>query len=301
MESKTELFIKRAILKHGNRYDYSKVICTAYNSHICIGCPIHGFFNQNSYKHIRGAGCPACARLSQRKTHEQYIAEVAEISSHKIEVLGRYAGDSVKITHRCTTCSWKWDVLPTNVIAGHGCPRCGRVNTTRHQTKTHSRYVEDVQSVSGGWIKVLGQYSGAFTKIEHECAECMASWYAMPTNILRNKGCPCCKMSTGERAIRLYLEKQKIPFEPQKTFAGCEDEKPLRFDFFLKEKNVCIEYDGEQHFKPIDVFGGHEKYLSIVRRDNIKNLFCKESGIFLLRIAFYDKSKIVKILRENLE
>lgn len=52
---------------------------------------------------------------------------------------------------------------------------------------------------------------------------------------------------------------------------------------------MCIEYDGIQHFKAIDYFGGEDGFLKYQARDNIKNNFCKTNNISLLRIR-YDQS-----------
>ena len=50
---------------------------------------------------------------------------------------------------------------------------------------------------------------------------------------------------------------------------------------------MCIEYDGEQHFKPIEYFGGEAHFKIQQKHDKIKDDFCKENGISLLRIPYY--------------
>lgn len=67
----------------------------------------------------------------------------------------------------------------------------------------------------------------------------------------------------------------------------------MKFDFaiFNKQGNVAflIEYDGEQHFKPVEKWGGEEKFLIQRERDNRKNIYCKEKGIPLIRIPCTEK------------
>lgn len=72
----------------------------------------------------------------------------------------------------------------------------------------------------------------------------------------------------------------------KKKFEDCKDKKPLPFDFYLPNNVICIEYDGEQHTKPIDYFGGIESYECTVRHDKMKNEYCKNNGISLLRIPY---------------
>lgn len=84
------------------------------------------------------------------------------------------------------------------------------------------------------------------------------------------------------------LDKIKIKYEKQKTFPDCKYKYHLRFDFYLPDYNICIEYDGEQHFRPIPTMGGNEKFLVTKERDNIKSEYCKQHDINLIRIPYWD-------------
>lgn len=83
----------------------------------------------------------------------------------------------------------------------------------------------------------------------------------------------------------------------KKTFDGCENINKLYFDFYLPEYNTCIEYDGLQHFKSIEHFGGKKGLKETQKRDKIKDEYCKNNNIRLLRIKYNEKvSKILSIL-----
>lgn len=101
--------------------------------------------------------------------------------------------------------------------------------------------------------------------------------------------CRCGKRveSEGEKRISGYLTSKNIKFIKQHSFPGCEYERPLKFDFYLPELNLCIEYDGEQHFEPVEVFGGMEAFIKTQTRDKIKNDYCLKNKINLLRIPYY--------------
>ena len=78
-------------------------------------------------------------------------------------------------------------------------------------------------------------------------------------------------------------------FTEQKTFKGLSDQKPLRFDFSLefRGKVVClIEYQGEQHYKPVDMFGGQEGFLLRQKHDKMKALYCVRNNIPLFYIRY---------------
>ena len=67
---------------------------------------------------------------------------------------------------------------------------------------------------------------------------------------------------------------------------------PLKFDFYLPDYNCCIEYDGKQHFEPIDYFGGKNGFIKTQERDDIKNQYCKNNDIKLIRIPYTDLKKL---------
>ena len=60
----------------------------------------------------------------------------------------------------------------------------------------------------------------------------------------------------------------------------------LFFDFYIKDYNCFIEYDGEQHFKAVDYFGGKEKFEKQVQYDGLKNKYCKNNNYILIRIKY---------------
>lgn len=76
-------------------------------------------------------------------------------------------------------------------------------------------------------------------------------------------------------------------FIHQKTFSDCKNPKTgrhLKFDFFLPQYNICIEYDGEQHHKARKAFGGEKALKQTIYRDKIKDDYCAKQGIMMVRI-----------------
>lgn len=130
-------------------------------------------------------------------------------------------------------------------------------------------------------------YVSANIPILHKCLIDGYEWSVSPSNLLSGHGCPKCNDSKGEKQVSLWLDNHHILYEKQKRFKDCCNIKPLPFDFYLPKQNICIEYDGEQHFKPKDHFGGQNGFEKRVKNDNIKNEYCKKNGISLLRIPYY--------------
>ena len=70
----------------------------------------------------------------------------------------------------------------------------------------------------------------------------------------------------------------------QKKWKGCRDKKELPFDFFDEGLGIVWEIDGAQHFRPVDFFGGEDSFRRGKEHDVIKNRFCVDEGLKLVRI-----------------
>lgn len=70
-----------------------------------------------------GTGCPKCAVTRHRKTHEQFVTEVAE-RNPKVEVIGKYVNQRTKVALRCVECGHEWMAYPSNTLNGQACPKC---------------------------------------------------------------------------------------------------------------------------------------------------------------------------------
>lgn len=110
-----------------------------------------------------------------------------------------------------------------------------------------------------------------------------------------------CKNSIGERVIMHYLNKNNINFIHQKKFKNCKNKKPLPFDFYLFDLNICIEFDGQQHYEPVKRFGGNKGFKQCQKHDKIKNDYCKINSIELIRISYLDFKNIHQILKTHIK
>ena len=118
-----------------------------------------------------------------------------------------------------------------------------------------------------------------------------------PDMHIQGQGCPKCNRSKGESMIENYLIYNNIKYICQMKFDDCKYKNKLLFDFYLPTLNTCIEYDGEQHFRPHHLWG--EKNFNLIKiRDKIKNIYCEENNIILLRIKYNEN--INEKLKNNL-
>lgn len=280
-------FIKKAIIKHENKYDYSFVEYKNSKSKIKIHCPIHGEFYQTPGKHLSGQGCPKCGTEilinSRRSNTEDFIIKAKQIHGEKYDYsLINYINNSTKVKIICPV-HGIWEQKPEGHLNGKGCRKCS--GSEKLTTEIFIRKSSDIHDNKYDYSLV--NYTGHYDKVKINCPV-HGIFEQGAGSHLSGIGCPRCSESKGEKEIFNYLVQRGIVFETQKTFEGCHYKKKLRFDFYLPEHNLCIEYDGKQHFEPIKYYGGQKGLEIIQTKDNIKVDFCKSNNINLLRIRFDD-------------
>lgn len=256
-------------------------------------CPKHldkGIQEISFANFTRGRGCAYCAKR-KRKTQDEYVQELS-IKKPNIQVLGQYVSLKTKILHKCKICNYEWEVIPDNLLnRKNSCPNCGK-----RVKLTNDDFLNRVREINKDIIP-LNEYVNYVHKIKFQCQKCGNVWYAKPGNVLNGKGCPKCKSSKGEKRIQDVLDRHNIKYNIQHKFKDCYYENLLPFDFYLPEYNICIEYDGIQHYEPC-TFGGisQEKAKSNLEscriRDKIKTDYCKLNGIELIRIPYFQYDNI---------
>jgi hypothetical protein len=143
--------------------------------------------------------------MRRKKTHAEYAAEVEALNAG-ISVVDEYQGAHIKIAHRCAE-GHKWNVTPTNVLYGNGCPHCKKPRAVPKTKKTHAEYVAQVEALGTG-IEVVGEYAGCATPITHRCAE-GHEWDAAPKAILYANGCPDCFYGNRRKDHAKYVAEVK--------------------------------------------------------------------------------------------
>jgi len=146
-----------------------------------------------------------------------------------------------------------------------------------------------------GKLTVLKQlnesnHEGTLWLCECECGGTkIVSSYALTHNRVQSCGCLNSIMNSK---IEKILQNLNISYIKEKIFNDCKDNKNLRFDFYLPDYNICIEYDGEQHFKEIPYWGGEIGLKNRQNKDKIKNEYCKNNNIHLIRFSYLEKEQI---------
>jgi hypothetical protein len=119
----------------------------------------------------------------------------------------------------------------------------------------------------------------------------------------QKSGCPICSSSKGELKIREFLQKNNIKFIQEYKFDDCRNILPLPFDFaiWIKDELITCEFGGEEHYRPIEYFGGVESFVLLQKRDEIKRKYCEDNNIKLIVISYKEIDEIDLILEKELK
>ena len=291
----TNSFIKKASLIFNNKFDYSLVKYKTSANKVKIICPIHGIFLQPPHDHLKSKfGCKKCSYDALKgitKDLQYYInkANLKHNFSYDYSLINKidFLGCKSLVNIKCKN----GHIFTQNIMIhaeGHGCSICAKpchdtISLIELANKTHNfkyDYSKTIYTGSHKNITIICPKHGEFTQ---RCA-----------NHIKGSGCPICRESRGERKIRIFLKTNKLNFVLQKTFDDCKKTNKLPFDFYLIDYNICIEYDGELHYKSIKRFGGDEKLNTTQANDKFKTDYCEKNNIKLIRISY--KEDIIKKL-----
>lgn len=291
----TEEWIQKARAVHGDKYDYSKVDYQGANEKVCIICPEHGEFWQRAAHHITGHNCPKCGgkvsgdRL--RKTTKQFIEEARKVHGDKYDYSKtNYINNKTYINIICPK-HGIFKQLSTSHLQGRGCPECGIKKASYKRSSNTEQFIEKANKVHNNkynYDKV--NYTNNHTIVTIICPE-HGEFNQFPSKHLCGHGCPKCKLKSQTKLyekLKASFPNKEILFEVGKEvvpWLGLQ-----RFDIYFTKYNIAIEYNGQQHYVPVEYFGGELKFQNQLEYDELKRQKCKENNCTLFEIR-YDYSE----------
>lgn len=242
-------FIRRAREKHGDRYDYSRVIFTKMHDRIIVGCPEHGDFSPKAFQHLQ-YGCRACGNQrsagKRRTSIEDFIRIAGERHNHKYDyryVTFRTQHDLVSIL--CPL-HGEFRQAANDHLKGHGCPACGVEVSAKSRSGTKlstSDFLDRAFSKHGKRYEYKDtRFSGYGTKITITCS-IHGDFDQMPGNHISGQGCPDC----------------------------AKDASILPFGSFVD--------------RAVSTHGGKYDYVSYISCDKSVGIVCDKHGLFYQRGA----------------
>lgn len=278
--------------------EYKKAIIKVRMKHVSCG----HIWEITPNKFLQGRRCPKCKAkiIAEKESIGFKLAKdrVKEISNGTFELI-EYKDTKSKALFGCKNCGIEKSIFYNNFMSDYRPCKCNEDSKFNIRREIKSNELKDFCYKNGYELLTEYEESRIHVKVKH--LECGNTWNITPSNLKRGYGCPICKQSKGEKEIKRILDELKIEFVQQKTFDGCEFKRLLKFDFYLPSINCCVEFQGRQHYVPIDLFGGEEGFKVSKLRDSIKRKYCKLNNIKLVEIKYNEYDNIQDILYNLLE
>lgn len=322
----TEEFVNEAKQIHGDRYDYSKVEYVNQLTEVCIICPIHDEFYQKPKNHLKGYGCQKCkVEKSYGKRGYYKLKSTLRRKIKNVEDFGIYYNKLYKKNYDFSNGVYENKNSILDVICplhgkfsmrasyllynGRYCPQCAMEHKKELFSSNTNEFIQKSKQIHGNerYDYSLAEYVNNKTKVKIICHEKDANgeehgvFEQTPANHLKNRGCPKCKDDKLVYENKLYVhlceifDKNDIVRQYRnKDFLG-----GLTLDFYIPKYKLAIEHQGSQHFRPLNYFGGVEKFNILCKNDRKKETICKENGIDLLYFT-YEKYVISEYYKDKI-
>ena len=244
---------------------------------------------------LNGSRCPYC-KGNIKKTNKQFEQEVYDLVGDEYTFLDEYVNARTKLRVQHSKCGYIYKVKPNAFLNASRCPYC-----SAKAKKTDAQFKQEVFDLVGDEYTFLDTYDNSGTKLRIKHNKCGNVYVVRPYSFLEGYRCPYCNSPKGETLITKILDTLNVNYEYQKTFEDLEDTNSLSYDFYIPNQSILIEYQGIQHYQPIDYFGGNTTFRYQQKHDKMKSDYAKKHNYNLIAVPYTEDtfSKIKKYLLKH--
>lgn len=245
-------------------------------------CKCGNIFERNFYNLINQKSyyCQDCSSKMKSNnmtlTHEEYLNRLKEKNIITILPVDNYISAKKKILHKCSVCGYEWNVSPSNILSGYGCPVCNGGHCVTGKTDLETTHLDIALILKNKDEAKL--YSANSNKVlEFICPECGAILKKRPSDI-KKRGIRCRICGDGISIPNKFMEQillsLEINYTPEKIFDWSNNKK---YDFYLEDYNTVIEVMGIQHYKDTQI--GNRSFEEEQNNDITKRNLAISNGI----------------------
>ena len=257
-------------------------------SDVMVKCKICGNIRHTTSDNILRFGCKRCSSRIQNEpfklTTEEFITRARKIHSDKYDY-----SKVVYINYKTPViiiCPEHGEFLqtPNKHLSGHGCPKCAGRNWN---TEDFIKKAREIHGDKYDYSKV--KFAKMIEKVCIVCPEHGEFWQSPQVHLYMKCGCPKCSQSHGERIVSQILNNLGVTYNIQCHIQNPYNSNKFVVDFYLLYNNeqYIIEYNGEQHYRPVNFFGGEERFEKQVARDTDLAKYCLENNIHLITLEYF--------------
>lgn len=284
-----EEFTTRVVYKVGTEYSFlepyagrhTKIWC---RHNLCgyIWRVEAGAFLGN--KNFKGSRCPVCCPVNNhQKSDATFKKQVSELTNGEYEAVSTYKNARTPVAIRHNKCGNIIKILPYSFMQGVGCWHCNGGHTY-----TCSEVPEIVKEKTLGSYEVISKYTGYDEPLLVKHKDCGSLVETSLRQIMTRNSISChtCFGSNGEANVASWLTSKGITYIGQKSFDGLRYKSLLSYDFFIPADNILIEYQGIQHYYPVEFFGGEDRFATQQESDRLKKEYANRHNYRLISIPY---------------
>lgn len=294
--SKWENVLVKLIKLHGEEYEYFHETYKGVSKNIKVKCKTHNhIWNVRVMELLKGQGCPKCRYI---KSGENLVLKVPEFIERSKKTHGdkydyskvhQFKTQEEDVLIICPT-HGEFEQNPRSHYTGSGCPRCWEDIRSEVLTSPWEDVLKSFREVHKNKYEYnRSDYENSSSKLRITCPK-HGEFRQDVTLHKYGSGCPVCNSSRGEKDIEFQLRDLGVGYEHQKKFPELSNR--YRYDFYIPDINTIVEYNGVQHYEPIEYFGGEKSLKNTQRRDKIKKQYCLDNGINYEIIRYDEETKV---------
>lgn len=264
---------------------------------------------KNMQEILNGQGCYYCGIEKLSEMHflsEKVVQDFINLLNPHIK-LSKYNGNKEASEFYCTKHNKYFRKYYNTLLqCSSGCEDCYKENIRERQSIGIEEFKYRLNKIHPELI-IIGEYINNVTPIKVYCKKHNYTYSLTPVALLNRKTC-CDKTRITykeEQVCKLLEEKWHFNITRQKKFDDCIDDRCLRFDIYLNDYNILIEFQGEQHYKPVKYSSetwdeANRKFEYVQKHDLIKKNYCKKHNISLIEIPYWEFEDLEYFLFDNL-
>lgn len=295
-QNKTPL--ERLKARWDGKLDFDKAEYVNQHMPINVRCIRHNIWFSKTPELLRKGctGCPVCKAeindqhyLPTRLTQDEFIAKAKLIHGDKYDYSQvKYVTVAVPVTVICPI-HGPWQVRPGNhLYASHGkapsgCPICGQKVSNEKKRHTKESFIQRARAIHGDtydYKKV--NYVGYHRQVEIICPK-HGSFWTTPDAHLKGGKCHYCACSVNE--LELHDVFMRMGISCIKEYRILASNTQYRYDYYLPELNMLVEYHGRQHYMPA-FFNGVQGLRERLERDALKQNMAIAYGYSFISIPY---------------
>lgn len=286
-EEKKNRFIKKAIDLWGYKYNYDKVNYIDNKTPVSIGYKGY-YYLQSPIKHLQGKKIEL---QEKRMSTDEFIFKSKLVWGERFDYSEcEYLGTSKKVK-LYDNLKHRWiEQIPKSHLKGYEVTKMSL-----------DEFISECNLIHGSKYKILAEnYTNLHSEVKLFCPY-HGEITKKAASILYSSACRACPEHDFNKNVVSFLKNKSVNYFKNYSFYETLNSTRFFFNFYLPTLRTCIEFDGIQHFEPIEYFGGIESFEKQQKNDIMKQSYCEENFIDLIRIRYDRINSISDILWEALK